>query len=172
MFLCSGDYDKKEYNEVRFMGEGRDLSVCCLEKGIVQASKTGDMGTASWSLQLFSPPVLRAPNVDTNAFLLLSGARPGCCLVDLLGNNGATTRNGAGVGAGSIVVNIVFVFVSLTPVTGGTTNNTSLLLPLLNPTPFLIFLVMTTSGQLTRIFPFMLSSAKGCRDSKVAMEYT
>ena len=74
-----------------------------LEKVLVllQVSKTGDIGTA-WSLQL-SFPVLRAPNEDAYAFLLLSGARPAA--LDLLGN----TRAGVGVCSVVVVVGVAFL---------------------------------------------------------------
>ena len=62
-----------------------------------QTSKTGDIGTA-WSPLQLSSPVLRAPNVDANAFLLLSGPRP--TGLDLLGN----TRAGIVVGVCSFGV--------------------------------------------------------------------
>lgn len=65
-----------------------------------QTSKTGDIGTA-WSLLQLSSPVLRAPNGDVNAFLLLSGARP--TGLDLLGN----TR--AGVAADGCIVGVGFL---------------------------------------------------------------
>jgi len=42
----------------------------------------------------------------------------------------------------------------------------------LNSNPFLIFLVITTSGHVRRIFHFIVSSANGCKERRVAVEYT
>jgi len=132
----------------------------------LQTGKIGDIGTA-WGLQL-SSPVLRAPNEDENTFLFLCGPRaPG---LDLLG---PTTRLGVDTCGGGVVV---AAFSSISNGEGVSTGTccaaeNSVLLPL-NSNPFLIFLVISTSGHARRILLFILSSANGCKESRVAVEYT
>lgn len=113
---------------------------------------------AAWSLQLSS----LNPLLEPKAFLLLSGARPaGLFLLD-------GTRNGVGV-------SVAAAFVSVTPDSKAGADccaaNSSFFLPL-NSNPFLIFLVMTTSGHAMRIFSFILSSARARKENNVATEYT
>jgi len=131
---------------------------------LFQTSKTGDIGIA-WSLQLSSPVLnpLREPNInpawDENTFLLLSGARP--VGLDLLRKDAACS---VGVAFGRVATKVSRWIGSCCA------DKSSVLLPL-NSNAFLIFLVMTTSGHVTRIFPFIDSSAKGCKDSSVVVEY-
>lgn len=110
-----------------------------------------------------------------NAFLLLSGARPAG--LDLLGS----TRVGFDDCTGGFGVTLVWIravagvgMVCVGVGLGACARNCcgaviSGLFPL-NSNPFLIFLVMTTSGHVARIFAFIFSSAKGCRENKVARE--
>lgn len=126
-----------------------------------QRSITGDIGTACSLLQV-SSPVLRVPNGDVYAFLLLSGARPAG--LDLLGN----TRVGV---VGVWTTGVGFLWTTMGSCLGSCFATSNSVLPL-NSNPFLIFLFMTTSGHVSRIFPFIFSSANGNKDSSVSREYT
>lgn len=134
-----------------------------------QRSMTGGIGTA-WSLLQLSSPVLRPPNVDVNGFLLLSGARP--VGLDLLDDTRVRVLVGVGVGdvgaAGLLSTTLAERICSCLRSCFAAKSSD---LPL-NSNPFLVFLFITTSGQFSRILPFILSSAKGSKDSNVLREYT
>jgi len=130
-----------------------------------QRSMTGGIGTA-WSLLQLSSPVLRPPNVDVNGFLLLSVARP--VGLDLLDGTRVGVLGVGDVGAGFLSTTLAKRICSCLMSCFAAKSSD---LPL-NSNPFLDFLFITTSGQLSRILPFILSSAKGSKDSNVLREYT